>query len=165
MVANRDLANKDATSLSDPVCVVYECSRPSISRQKVEYVELGRTEIIHNNLNPTFRTNIDMYLRGDEDRLLEFRLYDVDCCSSAVIKNLRIYIVILKNLTRWVFQGSAVLTPDNFLGSYEISSRSIWARKVNACNLSGKSQGVIVIQRQIIKVNHSFLISCHNTHS
>jgi hypothetical protein len=75
----RDLANKDAGGLSDPICVVYGFTSTKAKK------ELGRTEYIMNNQNPQFKRKIGLKFHPDEDQTLEFRLYDVDFLQGAEV--------------------------------------------------------------------------------
>ena len=68
----RNLPNKDSGGVSDPICAVF-CSTPSKGTK-----ELGRTELIMNSLNPTFKKSIDLKFSASEDQTLTFKIYDVD---------------------------------------------------------------------------------------
>lgn len=48
-ISGRKLKNLDTFSKSDPQCKVYEM-------QNNQWREIGKTEIINNNLNPNFET-------------------------------------------------------------------------------------------------------------
>jgi hypothetical protein len=66
----RGLANKDTFSKSDPCCVVQE--KASDGRWR----EIGRTEVIDNNLNPTFKKKIEMTYYFEKKQELKFIIYD-----------------------------------------------------------------------------------------
>ena len=51
--------DKDVISKSDPICVVY-CMTHKGQAEIETYMEIGRTEIIYNNLNPQWNTKIQM---------------------------------------------------------------------------------------------------------
>lgn len=57
-IAARNLVDADIITVSDPMCVVY--TRSPVGQK---WVELGRTEIIWNNLNPQWvkKFKIDYY--------------------------------------------------------------------------------------------------------
>lgn len=68
-----DLLNKDIASLSDPVAFLYQRSST-----KQDWAYVGRTEWIHNNLNPEFTTKITMDFIFEAIQQLKVEIYDVD---------------------------------------------------------------------------------------
>ncbi|KAH8851480.1 Copine-8 [Schistosoma japonicum] len=64
------------------VVVVFEKSFPDN-----QWVELDRTEIIQNNLNPDFAKKVVMEYHFEEQQRLNFAVYDVDCKSDKLDKH------------------------------------------------------------------------------
>lgn len=67
-----NLADKDVTSKSDPLCAI------SCFDEKTGWEELGRTERLINTLNPNFSKKITMYYFFEEVQKLKFSVYDID---------------------------------------------------------------------------------------
>ncbi len=78
----------DVFSKSDPLCVIYMMAVGS-----KRFVEIQRTEVIKNTLNPDFTTKIRLTYLFEETQKMRFEMYDVDSKSS--------------NLARHDFIGSA----------------------------------------------------------
>jgi hypothetical protein len=57
----RNLLDRDVLSKSDPVCVVY-----TKDLRTNQYIEIGRTEQIQNNLNPNWNTKFTVDYRFEE---------------------------------------------------------------------------------------------------
>jgi len=75
----KNLADKDALSLSDPMCVVW------IRRGlQTEWTEVGRTEVIQNTLNPEFATKIRIGYLFEEQQPLKFTVYDIDNAMASL---------------------------------------------------------------------------------
>lgn len=72
-VAAKNLRDRDVTSKSDPVCVLYvkELGHP-------EFCEVGRTEQIQNTLNPQWVTKFTMDYKFEEKQTLRFSVFDWD---------------------------------------------------------------------------------------
>lgn len=71
---------KPSGGLSDPICVVIGSTATRAEK------ELGRTEFIMNDLNPTFAKNIAMEILPDEDLTLNFKVYDVDAQNATQVR-------------------------------------------------------------------------------
>ncbi|XP_067930020.1 copine-8-like isoform X2 [Watersipora subatra] len=78
-VACRNLRNKDITSKSDPICILYMCE---FGNEK--YVEVARTERIQDNLNPDFVKKFILEYRFEEQQKLKFLIMDMDSSSGDV---------------------------------------------------------------------------------
>ncbi|CAM9106881.1 unnamed protein product [Scytosiphon promiscuus] len=95
-IACKGLANLDKLSKSDPFVVV-KLHSPS---EGPEAMEIGRTEIISNTLNPKFVTIVPVTFKFEEVQTLTFEVYDVDTAySTADAKNI--------DPAQQDFQGSA----------------------------------------------------------
>ncbi|KAJ0013162.1 hypothetical protein Pint_19991 [Pistacia integerrima] len=66
------LLDRDITSKSDPMTVVY------IKKRNGTLEEIGRTEVIMNNLNPSWIEKISIAYQFEIVQLLVFHVYDVD---------------------------------------------------------------------------------------
>lgn len=73
----QNLRNKDAFSKSDPVCVLY-----MKETGQDRFFEVGRTEMIKDNLNPQWVKKFDLEYRFEERQMLQFRIYDWDNKST-----------------------------------------------------------------------------------
>jgi len=70
------LEDRDTTSKSDPMCVVY------LKDSSLRYNEVGRTERIENSLSPSWSTSIRIEYRFEERQQIKFEIYDSDSSSS-----------------------------------------------------------------------------------
>ena len=98
-LACRNLVNMDVFSKSDPMVVVLIEKR---SGNSSIYEEIGRTEIIKNNLNPDFTTPIKVAYYFEELQRLKFEVYDSDSSSA--------------NLNKHDFIGRAVCSLGSIMG-------------------------------------------------
>lgn len=81
--------DKDLLSKSDPICIVY---LKGLGLKCEEYFEIGRTEVIFNDLNPKWNTKIQLdyffeviififiifFQLFKTKQILRFDLYDID---------------------------------------------------------------------------------------
>ncbi|XP_061404768.1 LOW QUALITY PROTEIN: copine-3-like [Lethenteron reissneri] len=75
-VSCTNLLDKDITSKSDPLCVLYmECGPGN-------WMELGRTESVKNDLNPVFAHKFQIDYHFEEVQKLRFAIYDLDSPSK-----------------------------------------------------------------------------------
>uniref|UniRef100_A0A3Q0KGJ6 Copine-3 n=1 Tax=Schistosoma mansoni TaxID=6183 RepID=A0A3Q0KGJ6_SCHMA len=81
-IACRNLCDTGVLSKPDPLVVVFEKSFPDN-----QWVELDRTEIIHNHLNPDFAKKIVMEYHFEEQQRLNFVVYGVDWKSDKLEKH------------------------------------------------------------------------------
>ena len=72
-ISAKNLRDMDVFSKSDPMCVV--STKPFGSQN---YMEIKRTECIHNNVNPQWVTKVQMNYMFEEQQHLKFDIYDVD---------------------------------------------------------------------------------------
>eukprot|EP01083_Nonionella_stella_P054853 144768_1 len=79
-ISCNDLKSKDLNSTSDPFVVVYV-------RVKNVFQELGRTEAMKDNPNPTFATQFKMDYYFEEQQVLRFDVYDEDKKGSQKLKD------------------------------------------------------------------------------
>lgn len=104
----RGLINKDVMSKSDPMCVVEEHRPVPNNPAMLEWVQIGRTETVKDELNPEWNRKIRMDYWFEVKQDMRFRLFDIDSDS--------------KSLNEHDFLGVAscqladiVAAPDNFL--------------------------------------------------
>jgi len=81
-ISCNDLKNADVGSKSDPFAVVY--MRKSINDG---WVEVGRTEVVENNLNPSFVTPIKVQYCFEAQQFMRFVIYDSDDKSQNTDKS------------------------------------------------------------------------------
>lgn len=72
---DRNLPNLDALSLSDPIVIV---TQRATSDPSSPWMEIGRTEMIKDNLNPTFVTPIRVSYRFETVQTIKFSCFDID---------------------------------------------------------------------------------------
>jgi hypothetical protein len=77
----KNLIDMDTFSKSDPMVVVYMKSGGEHS-----YSEVGRTEMIKDNLNPRFVKSLELDYRFETMQRIRFCVYDVDNDSDIVDK-------------------------------------------------------------------------------
>jgi len=73
-----NLRNLDLMSKSDPFCVVYYKDN---SKQR-EFLEIGRTETIYDNLKPRWQKKIILDYNFEQRQYLKFSVYDSDSSST-----------------------------------------------------------------------------------
>lgn len=74
-ISGRNLKNLDVFSKSDPKCEVFE-------HRNNTWVSIGKTETIMNNLNPDFKTAINMNYYFEKMQKLKFVMIDHDDTSA-----------------------------------------------------------------------------------
>jgi Ca2+-dependent lipid-binding protein len=72
-ISCRNLADLDLFTKSDPQCVVY-----IKDSKNLHYTEIGKTEMINNNLNPDFTTSFTINYFFEREQILKFEVYDID---------------------------------------------------------------------------------------
>lgn len=72
----RYLKDKDVLSKSDPMCVVYLLVPKG--DMEPEFIEIGRTEVIYNNLNPKWNAKIQLDYYFETKQQLRFDVFDID---------------------------------------------------------------------------------------
>ena len=85
-VSCRNLKDLDTGSLSDPFCILEEYVEPRINRgqqqqqqqKKAQWMEIGRSEIVVNSLNPDFVTRFKMQYHFEETQKIRVRIFDAD---------------------------------------------------------------------------------------
>ncbi|GAB6026834.1 Copine-8 [Chamberlinius hualienensis] len=72
-ISCRNLKDRDITSKSDPMCVVF------LKDGKGQYSEIFRTESVKNSVNPDFVKQCTIPYNFEVHQLLQFDIYDADC--------------------------------------------------------------------------------------
>ncbi|KAK4304696.1 hypothetical protein Pmani_023368 [Petrolisthes manimaculis] len=115
-LAAKNLRDMDALSKSDPLCIVY-LKETGMDR----YSEIGRTEMIKDQLNPQWIRKVEVDYRFEERQLLRFSVFDWDTSSSKP-------------------------EDQDSLGSVECSLGEIMSRQGSQISLTLKGGGVLIIQ-------------------
>ncbi|CAD7705375.1 unnamed protein product [Ostreobium quekettii] len=71
-VSCRKLQNRDVTSLSDPMAVLFKRAQTGM------WEEVGRTEVVANNLNPVFIKSFSILYQFEHIQRMKLCIYDVD---------------------------------------------------------------------------------------
>ena len=79
-VSCTDLRDKDAFSKSDPLCVMFHQSSGG------QWAEVGRTEMLPNTLNPSWKSKFIVDYRFQERQLVKFEVFDWDKKSHSLKK-------------------------------------------------------------------------------
>ncbi|XP_067010459.1 copine-8 [Anabrus simplex] len=78
-ISCRNLLDTDVFSKSDPMCVTY------LKTYEIpDWLEISRTEMISNTLNPDFVKKVQLSYKFEEQQLLKFAVYDVDTASPSL---------------------------------------------------------------------------------
>ena len=134
-ISCRGLIDLDTSSKSDPFCVIEEYQEPRINRaynqqaasqSQAKWVEVGRSEVVVNSLDPVFVTRFKMQYRFEETQKLRVKIYDADDGHVAPSK---------MDLNRQDFCGE---TPVMYLADIINSSKPSRATKVS--KLSGQTK-------------------------
>jgi len=135
-ISCRGLIDLDTSSKSDPFCVIEEYQEPRITRaynvsqgttqSQAKWVEVGRSEVVVNSLDPVFVTRFKMQYRFEETQKLRVKIYDADDGHVAPSK---------MDLNRQDFCGE---TPVMYLADIINSSKPSRATKVS--KLSGQTK-------------------------
>ncbi|KAK0064073.1 copine-8 [Biomphalaria pfeifferi] len=81
-VSCRNLVDSDVFSKSDPMVVAY-----IHDQARRNWRELGRTEVVWNNLNPDFVKKFTLQYFFEQSQKLKFEVYDVDSASADLTKH------------------------------------------------------------------------------
>lgn len=151
-----NILDKDVLSKSDPQVIVY--SRNSVS---AKWLEIGRTELIMNNLNPEFATPIEIDYFFEEEQQLRFYAMDVDDFrATSIEKNdfLGEYVTTLarivnapnkriKGRLQKVSRGEIVITAEEVVESKKVMIYKFSARKLDKKDFFGKSDPFFAVYR------------------
>jgi len=77
-ISASNLEDRDTTSKSDPMCVVY------LKDASFRYYEVGRTERIQNTLSPAWSKSIQIDYHFEERQEIKFEIYDSDSSSASL---------------------------------------------------------------------------------
>ena len=126
-----NLRDLDVMSKSDPFCVVYYKDN---SKQR-EFIEIGRTEMIEDNLNPVWQKKIVLDYNFEQRQLLKFAVYDYDGSSNT-------------------------LDSHDFLGSAEASLGEIVSAQSHGFSrsLAGGARGVVKVIN--MECQNNWLMNC-----
>ena len=155
-VSCRNLKDLDTGSLSDPFCILEEYVEPRINRgqqqqqqqKKAQWMEIGRSEIVVNSLNPDFVTRFKMQYHFEETQKIRVRIFDAD--DGAVPPN-------KLDLARQDFIGE---TPTAYLADVINSSRPARSSKtfqLEGNTKKGKARGECIIKVEEMKNQNGYV--------
>ena len=155
-----NLRDMDTFSKSDPMVVVYSLELP------LRWVEVGRTEVVWDNLNPKFSKSFHVNYYFEREQKYKFEVYDIDDESN---KNLSVQDFIgatapirLSNVVtaasgctaplltregRDAGHGSLTVTAEEQKGGNDVVSFNIRAAHLAALNWFGGSDPILIIHR------------------
>jgi hypothetical protein len=156
-VVCKNLANRDALSKSDPMCVLFM----KLFRNDM-FSEVGRTEIVKDSLNPTFikKFLIDYYF--EEVQKLRFEIYDSDSPSGHLDKHDKLGFMectlgeivgtagskFERKVQASHSQNATILVRyEELLACKEIVTLQMEAHKLDKKDLLGKSDPFVVLSR------------------
>jgi len=156
----KDLVNRDKMSKSDPFCVLFQRNRHTN-----EFLEVGRTEVINDNLNPMWDTKFTLDYIFQERQELKFAIYDWDG-KTTVLSDHEYLGSVLCSLGEIVsakgskfartldlpksFKGTSqiIINSEEFGTNKETFNMKINARGLDKKDLLGKSDPFLIISRQ-----------------
>jgi len=154
----KNLVDKDTFSKSDPQVTVY--CRHSI---KAQWMEVGKTEVIMNNLNPEFAKPIEIDYFFEEEQQLKFVVYDIDDFTgknSAKNDFLGEYTTTLANIVNArnkrikgkllnIQHGEIIITAEEVSDSKKVFIYKFSARKLDKKDFFGKSDPFFAVYRRV----------------
>jgi len=154
----KNLVDKDTFSKSDPQVIVY-CRHST----KAQWIEVGKTEVIMNNLNPEFAKPIEMDYFFEEEQQLRFVVYDIDDFTGRnTSKNdfLGEYTTTLANIVNSrdkrikgkllnIQHGDIYITAEEISDSKKVVIYKFSARKLDKKDFFGKSDPFFAVYRKV----------------
>jgi len=157
-VACKNLCDMDTLSKSDPLCIMY---------QKVgnteQWAEVGRTEMLKNTLNPSWKTkfNVDYYF--EQRQMVRFEVYDWDSKSNRLsdhdflarhecsLGNIvsspgKQYVTIIKDGPSK--KGQFIIIAEEVSGCNDVVKMQFSAKSLDKKDFLGKSDPFFIISRQ-----------------
>ncbi|CAK8696201.1 unnamed protein product [Clavelina lepadiformis] len=157
-VSCANLLDKDVMSKSDPLCALY------VQKKDGKWFELGRTEVILNNLNPRFAKTfvIDYYF--EEVQKLKFAVFDIDNATQSlidddflgevestlghIVSNAAITEKLLMHNKRPAGRSTITITAEKLGGNNEVAHLHFRAQGLDKKDFFGKSDPYLEIHRQ-----------------
>ncbi|XP_037075271.1 copine-8-like [Pollicipes pollicipes] len=148
------LRDLDIMSKSDPCCILYLAEGMA-----TQFFEVGRTEVIKNNLNPEFATKFQISYKFEEKQRLKFDIYDWDVKVASVqeqdfLGRVECTVGELvsapnRKFQRKLSESSGVLsvTAEELAACREVLTLSLSARKVDKKDFFSKSDPFLAISR------------------
>ncbi|ORX76492.1 Copine-domain-containing protein [Anaeromyces robustus] len=153
-----NLVDKDTFSKSDPQVTVY-CRNST----KSQWLEIDKTEVIMNNLNPEFAKPIEVDYFFEEEQQLKFVVYDIDDFTGKnTSKNdfLGEYITTLADIVNArnkrikgrllkIAHGDIIITAEEVSDSKKVVIYKFSAKKLDKKDLFGKSDPFFAVYRRV----------------
>ncbi|XP_078492602.1 copine-3 isoform X1 [Ciona intestinalis] len=168
-ISCRDLIDKDVTSKSDPLCVIYLKDGTTKAWQ-----EVARTERIQNSLNPDFSTKIEMSYFFEEVQQIRFSIYDIDNstdslldddflgeaeCSLGQIVSSKKYVASLLDRSKKHLSKSKITVLADEITDNRVATLQFKATKLDNKDFMGKSDPFLELWRE----NNGGWTLCHRT--
>jgi len=163
------LADKDLTSKSDPVCVMFQQSTTSTQnsgnrQQGDNWFEVGRTEVIRDTLDPEWTRKFVLNYNFEQRQMVKFEVYDWDAESPKLdihdflgqceislgqIVNAGRFVSVLKGGSKssGAAKGKIFITAEELQSSKEHVTFQFSAEKLDKKDFFGKSDPVMVISK------------------
>ncbi|KAF2364166.1 C2 domain [Trinorchestia longiramus] len=164
-VSAKKLKNKDVTSKSDPVCVLYW---KDIHKNSLH--ELSRTEKMTDSLNPQWVTKFDVDFRFEERQVLQFHVFDWDNNKQEVSNQDKLGWTEMtlaevmasggEPLARTLNDGGGgilVVAGEEVVESKEVVTLNFAATGLDKKDMFGKSDPYLVISKAVGN-NHQFMV-------
>jgi Ca2+-dependent lipid-binding protein len=154
-----NLRNMDTFSKSDPIAVVY-------SREGDRWSEVGRTEIIWDNLNPKWSKSFQVRYFFEREQLYRFEVYDIDDEKNRALSaqdfigttaEIRLSEIVTASGGRTVplvtregvdkGYGTMTVTAEEMRGSNDQCTCSIRGVKLAALDWFGSSDPILVVHK------------------
>ena len=157
-----DLCDKDLLSKSDPMCVMF--MKPKGNPGCAAWVEVGRTEVIMDNLNPEFNKKFVVDYSFEERQPVKFEIYDWDeesnklsvhdflgrcetTLGSIVSSQGQCFASVLKDLPAVNKASKVFVTAEELEINKELVSIQFAAKNLDKKDFFGKSDPFFVISK------------------
>ena len=147
-ISGRDLQNKDALSKSDPFCIISHQPARSTS-----YLDLERTEVVLNNLNPDWKKSVILDFFFESKQSLRFSVFDYDEFSPDPLGDVYTTLgdLVAKGTTflKLCTKGTLVVRVEEFKASRYAFSLKMRGIKLDKKDWFGKSDPYLIFYRNL----------------
>jgi hypothetical protein len=156
------LCDMDVMSKSDPICVMF--MRPRGARQPNTWVEVGRTEMIRDTLDPEFQKKFVVDYSFEERQVVKFEIYDWDnesnhlsaqdflgrceaTLGTIVSSRGSLFASVLKDLPNNSKPSKIFITAEELEVNKELVTMQLSAEKLDKKDFFGKSDPFYIISK------------------